>query len=282
MSVGETVRGMFELTRPVNAVAAGALTFVGAFVAGAGLDSQVAVLAAIGATVLATGAGNAINDYFDRDIDRINQPDRPLPRGAVTPRIALVESGALFAGAVALALLLPPLAIAIAAVNLVALVAYTKLFKGLPGVGNAVVSVLVGSTFLFGGAAVGRIDTVFVLFLLAALATFSRELVKDVEDVTGDREEGLRTVPIVFGERHALVLGAGSLFVAIGASPLPYVLGTFDAAYLVIVVPANVVMAYGSYVSFRAPASGQRYIKLGMFVAVLAFVVGRLATIGVL
>ena len=282
MGVSETVRGMLELTRPINAIAAGVLTFVGAFVAGGVIDAQLLVLAAVGATVLATGAGNAINDYFDREIDRINKPDRPIPREAVTPRLALAESVVLFVAAVALALLLPPLAIAIAAVNLLALVAYTKLFKGLPGVGNAVVSTLVGSTFLFGGAAVGRIDVVLVLFLLAALATFSRELVKDVEDVEGDREEGLRTVPIVYGDRSALLLGTGSLLVAIAASPLPYLLGTFGVAYLLVVLPANAVMAYGSYASFHDPASGHRYIKYGMFVAVLAFVVGRLGALGVI
>ena len=142
----EQARGCLELTRPGNAVAAGGLTFVGAFVAG-GLSAPAPTAFAVVATVLATGGGNAINDYFDREIDAINRPDRPIPRGAVSPRGALLFSGLLFAVAVGLTLLLPLFAVAIALINLVALVAYTELFKGLPGVGNALVAYLTGDRF---------------------------------------------------------------------------------------------------------------------------------------
>jgi len=131
------------------------LTGTGAFVAGASDALAPAAIAAV-TTAFAVAAGNAINDYFDPEIDAINQPDRPIPRGAVSPRRALGISGVWFAAAVALALALPRLALAIAGVNLAALVTYTTIFKGTPGLGNALVSYLVGSTFLFGGAAVGR------------------------------------------------------------------------------------------------------------------------------
>ena len=280
-----TVRGLLELTRLGNAVAAGVLTFTGAFVA-AGLDSDpVAVVAAVAATLFATAAGNAVNDYFDRDIDRINRPDRPIPRGAVSARGALAFSVALFLGAVIAALALPLAAIAIAVVNLLALVAYTELFKGLPGVGNAVVSYLTGSTFLFGAAAVGRLadPAVLVLFALAALATLTREVVKDVEDLAGDREEGLRTLPIVVGERTALRLGAAVMGVAVIASAVPFLMGTFGVVYLALVLPADAVMLAAVRRSFSTPSVAQRRLKHGMFLAAAAFVAGRaVGTIGVL
>ncbi|EMA40345.1 prenyltransferase [Halococcus morrhuae DSM 1307] len=274
---GERSRGLLELTRPVNAVAAGMLTFIGAFVAG-GLDASVAVAAAVGATVLATAAGNAMNDYFDREIDRINEPDRPIPRGAVTPRAALWFSVLLFGGAVVFALALPFVAIAIAVVNLIALVAYTELFKGLPGVGNLVVGYLGGSTFLFGAAAVGRItEAVVVLFALAALSTVAREIVKDVEDVAGDRREGLHTLPIAIGKRPALWLAAGLLAIALLASPLPYLQATFGWPYLAVVAIADLVMAVAAVESFSDPTAGQEHLSYAMFLAGGAFVVGRLA-----
>ncbi|WP_424018341.1 geranylgeranylglycerol-phosphate geranylgeranyltransferase [Halorientalis pallida] len=285
MGTVERVRGLVELTRPVNAIAAGVLTFIGAFVAVGSSLPAVPVLAALVATVLATGAGNAINDYFDREIDRINAPDRPIPRGAVSPRGALVFSAALFVIAVVLVLaLLPLLAIGIAVFNLLALITYTEVFKGLPGVGNALVAYLGGSTFLFGTAAVWPVDTtvlasVVVLFLLAALSTLAREIIKDVEDVAGDREEGLNTLPIAVGERRALGLAAGLLVVAALASPVPYLLGTFGEAYLVVVVPADLVMLYAGYEGFGDPTAGQSHLKYGMFLAAVAFVVGRAVTL---
>ncbi len=277
MTAAETIRGLFELTRPINAIAAGVLTFIGAYVAGGIATYPYESLAAVGATVLATGAGNAINDYFDREIDRINRPERAIPRGAVSPRGALAFSLGLFVGAVVLALALPLLAIAIAVVNLIALVAYTEFFKGLPGVGNVVVAYLGGSTFLFGAAAVGNVGAAVVLFLLAALSTVTREIVKDVEDVEGDREEGLNTLPIAIGERRALLVGTVLLVVAVLAAPLPYVLEYFGVAYLVVVVPAVGLMLYAAVESFDDPTAGQEHLKYGMFLAALAFVVGRIA-----
>ncbi|SDQ44784.1 geranylgeranylglycerol-phosphate geranylgeranyltransferase [Natronobacterium texcoconense] len=275
MTAGETIRGLLELTRPVNVIAASVLTFIGAFVAGGIAEQPFAVAAAVGATGLAVGAGNAINDYFDREIDRINQPDRAIPRGAVSPRGALAFSIVLFVLAVALAVTLPWLAIAIAGINLVALVAYTEFFKGLPGLGNALVAYLVGSTFLFGAAAVGEVGPAVVLFLLAALATLTREIVKDVEDLEGDREEGLNTLPIAIGERRALWIAAALLVVGVLASPLPYLLEYFGAVYLVLVVPADLVMLAAAVRSFDDPTAGQSWLKYGMFLAALAFVVGR-------
>ncbi|XVH31292.1 geranylgeranylglycerol-phosphate geranylgeranyltransferase [Haloferacaceae archaeon DSL9] len=275
MSLGARARGLVELTRPGNVIAAGLLTFTGAFVAGGALSAPLAVVAAVAATCFATGAGNAINDYFDREIDAINRPDRPIPRGAVSPRGALWFSVALFLGAVVCALRLPVEAIAIAVFNLVALVAYTEFFKGLPGVGNVIVAYLTGSTFLFGGAAVGAPLGAVVLFVLAAVATLTREIIKDVEDIDGDREEGLRTLPIVVGERPALWLGVGAMVLAVTASLWPYYDGTFGWIYLALVVPANLVMLVATARSFSNPSSGQRRLKLGMFLAAGAFIVAR-------
>lgn len=275
MPSAETFRGYFRLTRPGNTIAAGFLTFVGAFVAAGPQADFRAVVFAVFATACATGGGNAINDYFDRNIDAINRPDRPIPSGAVSPRGAAVFSVALFAGATVTALQLPLLAIAIAVVNLGALVAYTELFKGMPGVGNALVGYLTGSAFLFGGAAVSDASGAVVLFGLATVATFAREVVKDVEDIDGDRTEGLRTLPIVVGERTSLRLGAASLLVGVAASIVPIINGTFGWLYAVGIVPANGVMLWAMWRSFENPAIGQRYLKLGMFVAAGAFFFDR-------
>ncbi|MFC7069002.1 geranylgeranylglycerol-phosphate geranylgeranyltransferase [Halobaculum lipolyticum] len=279
MAATRTLGGYLELARVGNAVAAGVLTFVGAFVAG-GLGSVGAVALAVVATVAATGAGNAVNDYFDRDIDAVNRPDRPIPSGRVSARAAAAFAAALFLAAVVAAVSLPPLALAIAVANLSALVAYTQLFKGLPAVGNLVVAYLTGSTFLFGAAAVGPIaPPTWTLFGLAATATFAREVVKDVEDVAGDREEGLRTLPIVVGERAALSLATVVMAAATLASALPVVGGTFGLAYLALVVPADATMLGATVWGFRDPSTAQTWIKRGTFLAAAAFVAGRAATV---
>jgi len=268
-------RACLDLTRPGNAIAAGLLTFTGAFVAGGVSGAPAAVGAAVIATLTATGGGNAINDYFDREIDAINQPERPIPRGDISARGALRFSLVLFGIATAAALTLPAVAIAIAVFNFIALVAYTELFKGLPGVGNALVGYLTGSTFLFGGAAVDRPLGAVTLFGLAAIATLTREIVKDVEDIAGDREEGLRTLPIVIGERRALLIGVAVMVLAVAASGWPYLTGTFGVVYLAVVIPADLVMLGATVRAFTAPRTGQRWLKRGMLFAAVAFVAGR-------
>lgn len=281
MVVDERVQGLVELTRPVNAIVAGVLTFTGAFIAqgSAVVDAIEPVAVAALVTVLATGAGNAINDYFDREIDQITNPDRPLPRGSVSPQAALLFSALLFAFAGGLALTLPLVAVGIALVNIVLLVAYTPLLKGSPGAGNAAVAYLGGSAFLFGGAAVEDITAPGILFILAALATFSREVIKDVEDIEGDQEKGLQTLPIVLGKRPALVSAATLLCLMVILTPLPYFLGTLGDLYLVLVFPAVLVMLYAAYVSFDDPTTGQSTLKYGTFLTAAAFILGRLATI---
>ena len=37
-----------------------------------------------------TAASMAINDYYDREIDEINEPQRPIPSGAISPKEALL------------------------------------------------------------------------------------------------------------------------------------------------------------------------------------------------
>jgi geranylgeranylglycerol-phosphate geranylgeranyltransferase len=279
-SLRERAEGLLGLARPGNTIAAAAFTAIGAFIGG-GLAAHVLDAGlAVGATAFATAAGNAINDYFDREIDRTNAPERPIPSGLVTPREALTVSALLFCGAVVAALYLPIVALAIALLNLLALLAYTELFKGLPGMGNALVAYLSGSTFLFGGAAVDELGVaVVVLFALAALATLARELIKDIEDVAGDREQGLRTLPIVAGEGVSLALAAGLLLVAVLASPVPYLQGTLGAAYLLAILPADALLLYGAYEGISDPSASQSRIKVGMFLAAGAFVLGRLAVV---
>jgi len=284
-------RGVIDLARPVNALAAGVLTAVGGFVARASathtpafgpIPSLPALAVAAAATILATAGGNAINDYFDREIDRQNRPDRPIPRGAITPPAARRVAFLWFAGAAALALLLPPIAIAIAAVNVVLLLVYTPALKGRPGVGNVVVAWLTGSAFLFGAAAVGQPRSATALAGLAAGATLSREIVKDVEDVAGDRAAGLRTLPIAVGERQALMVAGGAVALAVFASPLPAIGGvpgvarTFGRPYLITVAIADAVMLAGIGVAPRDPGRGQRLLKAGKRLALGAFLVGRL------
>jgi len=275
----ETARGVFELARPGNCIAAAVLTGTGAFVAGASDALAPAAIAAV-TTAFAVAAGNAIiNDYFDREIDAINQPDRPIPRGAVSPRRALGISGVWFAAAVALARWRSRGWRSPSPVSTSPPSSPTRRFlRGRRG--SATLSSRTSwdrrsCSAALPSAAPRRSSC----SRCSRASTFAREVIKDVEDVVGDREEGLHTLPVAIGERRSLWVATGSLVVAVAASPFPYLSGTFGGAYL----PrrgrrrGHAVMLYACYEAFTDPAAAQQRFKYGTFLAAVAFVVGRAA-----
>ena len=263
-----------EIARPGNAVVGGVAALVGGYLGGS-LGFAVGIAAA--ATVFGTGAGNAVNDYYDADIDAVNNPERPIPSGRLSRRGAALLALSFFVAALVLTVVfLPPLAIGIGVVNLVLLVGYSSHLKRMPLIGNVVVAYLTGSAFLFGGAAVEGVEFTVILFALAALANLGREIVKDVEDIEGDAEEGARTLPVVWGERRALTVASVAVAVGVVLSPLPYFFfDEFGVEYLISVGAADIVFLEGTRRSWKSPSSGQNLLKIAMVVALVAFVVGR-------
>lgn len=227
--------------------------------------------------MLGTGAGNAVNDYYDAEIDAVNNPERPIPSGRLSRRGAALLAAAFFAAAlVPTVVFLPPLAIVIGVVNLVLLVGYSSHLKRTPLLGNVAVAYLTGSAFLFGGAAVEGVEFTFVLFALAALTNLGREIVKDIEDMEGDAAEGARTLPVIWGERRALAVASAAVAVGVVLSPLPYfVFEEFGVAYIVAVAAADIVFVEGTRRSWKMPSEGQKLLKAAMVVALVAFVLGR-------
>jgi geranylgeranylglycerol-phosphate geranylgeranyltransferase len=228
---------------------------------------------------LITGAGNAINDYFDIEIDRINKPERPIPSGKIGLRTALYFSLALFAIGTLLAATINFACGAIAFVNSLLLIYYASTLKRTALLGNIAVGYLTGSTFLFGGAVFfeqGGIEGVIILFLLASLATIAREIVKDIEDIEGDKEDGACTLPILIGAKKAAYIASFIGLIAVLASPLPYIQSLMSIRYLFIVAIADILFAIAVYeiLGKNNPARSSKMFKFAMLFALISFISG--------
>ncbi|TQD25033.1 geranylgeranylglycerol-phosphate geranylgeranyltransferase [Methanolobus vulcani] len=228
---------------------------------------------------LVTGAGNAINDYFDIDIDRINKPERPIPSGKISLKAALYFSLALFAAGTIIAASINMICGAIALVNSLLLIYYASTLKRTALLGNIAVGYLTGSTFLFGGAVFfeqGGIKGVFVLFVLATMATIAREIVKDIEDIEGDREDGAQTLPIIIGPKKAAYLASLIGLIAVLASPLPYIQSLMTMRYLILVAVADILFAVAVYeiLGKNNPAKSSKMFKMAMAFALISFIAG--------
>lgn len=271
-----------ELIRYGNCAMAGLAGVLGAAIAYSAVPGEVIWMPLIFAAVfLITGAGNAINDYFDASIDAINRPDRPIPSGRIKRDSAFIFSIALFAAGIIISYFIGssfiPFFIAVFNSSLLYLYAFS--LKRKVFVGNISVSYLSGSTFLFGGAAYGieGIRFTLVLFFLSMLATLARELVKSIEDMEGDKKDGAVTLPIKIGERPAAYAACGFGLLVVLLSPLPYFMELFNEYYLFVVGIADIFFLYAmALVLKKNPSASSRYFKVAMFFALLAFIAGSL------
>jgi geranylgeranylglycerol-phosphate geranylgeranyltransferase len=276
---------LFELMRYRNCAMAGLAAVIGAAIAYSVAPGELAWMGLIFITVFViTGAGNAINDYFDASIDAINRPDRPIPSGRISRRSAYNFSIGLFALGIIVSFFIGSthsthIPFWIAIFNSFLLYFYASTLKRKVFVGNLSVSYLTGSTFLFGGAAYGGkgIQVTLILFFLSMLATFGREIVKTIEDVEGDRKDGASTLPIKIGETRAAYVACAFGLLAVLMSPLPYFMGLFNEYYLAVVGIADIVFLYAMVQILRKnPAGSSKYFKVAMFLAMLAFIAGSI------
>ena len=274
--------GYLRLARPLNcgmsAVGVGIAAVVAVGWAGVQAIPWTILLAA-GAAALFTAGGNALNDYFDRDTDAVNHPDRPIPRGEMSADEALRFAALTFALSLALASLVGLLAVGIVVVNFVVMVAYEKTLKARGAGGNLLIAYLVGSLFVFGGAAAYRgdlaaLDRTLVLGLLAALTTAGREVAKDIEDLAGDADRV--TLPRRIGVRGAGAIAAAAFGAGVVLSIVPYVLQILGTVYLGVVLVADIIFIWSGAYSARNPGRAQRAAKYGMVVALAAFLLGGL------
>ena len=232
----KTIIAHIRLFRPLNLLTGAFAVYVSSAILRS-LYQTSELTFAILTVVCYNAAANSLNDFIDFKIDQVNRPDRPLTAGLVKRNTALIFSVLLFVGGSVTALFLSKLAAMIAILIVLPLIiSYNLKLKQLPLVGNIVIALILGLTFVFSGAVFGNIKPMIIPCFLAFGLTLVRELVKDIEDMEGDRLAGLTTFPIIAGFNRAGKLTA--LFaVIIGVGALaPYVMDYYSFWYLAFLV----------------------------------------------
>ena len=273
------LKAFIEITRPHNCILAGVVGVLGSVVAVGHLPDAVSTALVFLVVTLGCAGGNTINDYFDYEIDRINRPERPLPRGAMSRKAAFWYAMILFAIGLFLAALINTYALVLAVVAYVTMFLYAWKLKPMPFIGNLAVAGLTGATPLYGAVAVGKIGLAGTLALCAFLVNVAREVVKDIEDFDGDVAKGARTLPILWGKRRAAYVGATFAVLTVVASFLPIKAGVGLGYYAM--VPVDLVIIYAAYLIIRSQDRGtahraQKLLKTAIFLAVMAFLIAAL------
>ncbi len=181
-------------------------------------------------------AGNVINDIRDKEIDLINRPDRPIP----SSRIAASSAYKVYFFLVLITLLggfsISKTAGMIVLSTHLLLYIYSAFLKALPLTGNMAVGILTGLAFFYGGVIAGNPGIAVLPSLIAGLINVIREIVKDIQDLKGDENSGLKTLPLVIGVpgSQIIIISLSSLFVLLSA--FPFFTGLFNIYYLMIVL----------------------------------------------
>ncbi|MHC4820412.1 MAG: UbiA family prenyltransferase [Planctomycetota bacterium] len=186
------------------------------------------LLGAAMAAVL-NASSNAVNQIFDRKIDAVNKPERPLPRGEISLRGAWIYTLLTAAIALAMASALPWPTLPIVAFTAAVVYSYsgpplrTKRFWW---AANPTIAIPRGSLlFLAGWSAVRGMDGLLGMFPLVIAAMYGLFIMgaattKDYADIEGDKAEGCITLPIRFGIKRSIWITAP--FLVIPWLVLPY------------------------------------------------------------
>jgi len=236
-----------RLIRPVNCAMMGFAVIVGASLVSYPNFSTNLLLGFITSFTL-TAASMAINDYYDRDIDAINEPQRPIPSGAISPKEALFLAVVLSVIGFMAAFGTNVYCLIVAVIAWIVSVTYVTKGKrtGLPG--NLLVSTCVVTPFIYGGFAAGRPELTTMIFVaIAFLSNTGREVAKDIVDIEGDKSQDIKTIPVVYGERFAAFVSSIFFVLAVALSPLPWLLELVSPWFLPLVILTDVGLVWSSF-----------------------------------
>ena len=273
--------GYLKLTRPQNNLIAALSVLVGALVAG-DIEYQWGVAFACISVFFISGGGNCLNDFFDVEIDRINKPFRPLPKGEISRRSAFWLSVFLFLVGLCLSIFIRPLSVVIATIAIIFLIFYNHTLKRKLFWGNFTVSFVSALTFVYGGIATSDFRLSLIPAVFAFLFHMGREIIKDIQDLKGDLSLNASSLPIRFGIRFSLAFTTVIFSLLIFLTSVPYLFDIFSLLYLIVVIfGVDLVLFYVLHSMWKDPSTSNlgrlsTILKIDMFLGLAAICVGRL------
>ena len=276
----------FELMRMKNILLASIATPVGALLALGDFSSITEypeVIFATTSVLFFMGAGNAMNDLRDIEIDRIAHPNRPLARDALSEKeaerltisLALLSLGSL----VACSLMMDDertYTLSIYGIVALLMLSYDSFLelknKGL--IGNISISLLVAAVTLYGASSVGELTNPLIWYVSGVVffVNLAREIVKDCQDLDADSETRV-TLPMKIGLENSRMVAYVITLFGIVMLYIPYWQGPFEFGQLLFQAPAMLVL-----ITLNGPMwKGDDYVaatrlRIAMLLGLLGFI----------
>ena len=239
---------------------------------------------------LLTGYTQTINDYFDREIDAINEPNRPIPSGAISLFQVKLQIWILLIAGLGVAYLLDLWANhTIPSVLLLALGgSFVSFIYSAPPLklkqngwlGNyALGASYIALPWWAGQALFGHLTWTTALLTLAySLSGLGIAVINDFKSVEGDKSLGLESLPVVFGIKNASRISAGMIDIFQLAMVIVLIAIGQHFASVILVLLIIPQITFQDIWLLRDPlkfdvkyqASAQPFLILGMLVTAIA------------
>lgn len=181
--------------------------------------SQIALGALMAGPILC-GLSQVINEYCDREVDAINEPQRPIPAGLVTHRHVFVTIAVLTIIGLAMSLFFGMQVVYITLVGMLFAVMYSAepfRAKKLGWIGNALVSISYeGLPWVAGHLAFAQMTGGSLLLAgLYSLGAHGIMTINDFKSIEGDRMMGIKSIPAQMGADWAAMSAVVTINIAL-------------------------------------------------------------------
>jgi len=272
-----------EIMRPINSLMVGVAIIIGTVITGGIniLDNLIILFYSFLTGFTLTGASMAINDYYDRKIDAINEPKRPIPSGRISPQSAVVFTVILSVLGLASSWQISMGAFIIAIFAWAVMMVYSMWGKRTGFLGNLMVSSCISLPFIYGGLISGKIPASLSFSLLAFLSNTGREITKGIVDIQGDKTAGIRTIAVTHGATRAADIATLFFIGAVASSVIPVYLDLVSFWYIPFVLTTDIGLIVSSYQIIADPSrETSRKIKTRilylMIIGLIGFAAGSL------
>lgn len=245
----------------------------------------IVLLSGLVAYVSLSSAGNVINDIYDVKIDKINRPERPIPSGRISKReakriylvlVILGLSASLYSSLLRKSII--PFIIAAVFTGMGLL--YSAKLKVMGFIGSILVGVSFAIGYIYGlfisafPPRFSQLIKVLLFFTVSTTLLISREIIKGIEDIEGDRERGVKTLARTIGvEKSAMVAIAFGAVAIVSYTTLGFI-GDFGIVF----IPFLFLGDASAGLSLILTVFGRKYIskasffsKVGMFTGLVGF-----------
>jgi geranylgeranylglycerol-phosphate geranylgeranyltransferase len=200
----------FETMRPYTLFWCGLVSLAGASLTYGDLPPVRDTLLVFFIPILGWIAGLYLADYFDRTLDRIQKPQRPIPSGRISPREALFVSAVYAVIGLTLTFFLPVRNLILVFIVGSLVFFYAKFTKAQGLLGNCNRGAMTLVTFLFGVSSIESLSSIPLSLWVLSLAFFFHDtnsnIIGAIRDITGDKTGGYSTTPVKYGIHITLII----------------------------------------------------------------------------